>query len=200
MFGIDMFNYGTVLPFRGENVLPFRGENDYATIDDYDGIKYWCIEGEYSGTHEEDGSGTKKLWVNGISDVLDWNNSQVNEHLNGWNGVRYENSIVDVFDFSEEWVEDCTKAKLTVDEQNNGGNGNGNGNGNETCSDTNQETNDDGTCGDCSNGYVLDDDESSANYGNCIEEEVESNDMMLYGGIIGLVGLVVIVSVMKKGG
>jgi hypothetical protein len=47
------------------------------------------------------------------------------------------------------------------------------------CADTNQETNDDGTCGVCLEGYVLDEDEDSDTYEECIEED----NTLLYGGI-----------------
>tara|TARA_B100000287_G_scaffold279583_1_gene263499 strand:- start:34904 stop:35458 length:555 start_codon:yes stop_codon:yes gene_type:complete len=184
MFGIDIFNYG--------NVVQFKGENDYRTIDDYEGIKYWCIEGEY----KDDGSGTKRLWVNGISDVKPPQGKNINDRLNQEtpHGGRYEESIREVFDYDEDWVEDCTKAKQTVDEQNAGENESKN------CSDTNQETKDDGTCGECLDGYVLNDDDSSSDYGKCVEdEEEESDNLILYGSLIGVVGLVVIMGIMRKG-
>ena len=65
------------------------------------------------------------------------------------------------------------------------------------CEDTNQKTNEDGSCGECLEGYVVDDDENSDSYGSCVEESDDENmnDMILYGAI-GLGALVLISSIM----
>ena len=44
-----------------------------------------------------------------------------------------------------------------------------------------------GRCGNCLDGYIVDEDSSSPHYGFCIEEEPTDNTLLYVGG--GLVGL-----------
>jgi hypothetical protein len=66
------------------------------------------------------------------------------------------------------------------------------GGGGSDCSDTHQETKDDGTCGACEEGYVLDEDEASDTYNQCIEED----NLLLYAGI-GVVVIIVGIALFK---
>lgn len=65
-----------------------------------------------------------------------------------------------------------------------------------TCDNLNREQTDaDGSeylCGDCSEGYVLDEDEESDTFGECIEED----NTLLYGGI-AVAGLLVLIAILK---
>jgi len=60
------------------------------------------------------------------------------------------------------------------------------------CAKTNQDTKDDGTCGDCAEGYVLDEDTDSDTLGQCIEED----NTLMYAAIGGA-ALLLLVLVMK---
>jgi len=60
------------------------------------------------------------------------------------------------------------------------------------CSETNQKTNTDGTCGVCLEGYVVDADEDSDTYGECIEED----NLLLYAGI-GVAAILVLILLVK---
>ena len=66
------------------------------------------------------------------------------------------------------------------------------GGGGSDCSDTHQETNTDGTCGACKEGYVLDEDEESDTYNECIED----NSLLLFAGL-GVVALIVGIALFK---
>ncbi len=66
----------------------------------------------------------------------------------------------------------------------------------QTCADLNRvkedEAGSDYLCGDCAEGYILDEDEESETYGQCIEED----NTLLYAGI-GVVGLILAIAILK---
>jgi hypothetical protein len=90
------------------------------------------------------------------------------------------------------FIEDCVKAKQEQNvEGSGGGSGGGSGSDSPKCSDTHQVVNDDGTCGDCEEGYVKDIDSDSDTYGECIEAV---DNTLLYAGIGGAALLLLIVA------
>jgi hypothetical protein len=184
MFGIDNFNYGQTF---------------HAPISDYtdpDDEKYYCIDPDSEYIDE------RVVWINGDNNITDVDGKLINVEIDKlgkqvgriWKvGIRKQ-IIKEWKEQLEEmgFIEDCVKAKQ---EQNVEGSGGGSGGDSPKCSDTNQETNDDGTCGNCIEGYIVDDDENSDSYGSCIEEEEGMDDMMVYG-LLG-VGVVILIALLK---
>ena len=167
MFGVDVFNYGSVFNADGDG--------------DGDAITYFCIDCN-------DKHLNCKVWVNGerrkeVEDKIERAGVE-GDNLRDWiseNNLFLKSNRLGVKMGMQKkylelgYVEDCDLAKKTST------------NSSQDCSDTNQITNNDGTCGGCLEGYETDDD------GNCVE--VEEDKTLIYGAL-GL-GALALIMVMK---
>lgn len=166
MFGVDVFNYGSVFNADGDG--------------DGDAITYFCIDCN-------DKHLNCKVWVNGerqkeVEDKIE--GAGVGEETFDWtieSNFLKINRLGVKMGMQRKYLElgydeDCDLAKKTST------------NSSQDCSDTNQITKNDGTCGGCLEGYETDDD------GNCVE--VEEDDKTLIYGALGL-GALALIMVMK---
>ena len=184
MFGLDAFNYGQTFQ------API---SDYTDPDDE---KYYCIDPDSEIFNE------RVVWINGDNNITDLDGKLVNEEIDRVANQQPAHFTIGLRKISigmwkerlEEmgFIEDCVKAKQ---EQNVGGSGGGGGGNDDNgdspkCSDTNQVVNDDGTCGDCQEGYIKDIDSDSDTYGECIAVD----NTLLYAGIGGAALLLLIVA------
>lgn len=164
MFGVDVFNYGSVFNADGGEDTP-----TYFCIDcddEYLDCEVW-VGGE---RQKEDEKQIKDEWDEHSLGLV---------HINP-NSARMirKLSITSITNKYLElgYVKDCELAKKTSTSSS------------QDCSDTNQITNTDGTCGGCLDGYETDDN------GNCVE--VEEDDKTLIYGALGL-GALALIMVMK---
>ena len=160
MFGVDVFNYGSVFNADGGEDTPtyFCIDCDDENLD----CEVW-VGGERQKEDEkqiEDARG-----YGGELEVLTPNSARVIRKL----------SITNKY-LELGYVKDCELAKKTSTSSS------------QDCSDTNQITKTDGTCGGCLDGYETDDD------GNCVE--VEEDDKTLIYGVLGL-GALALIMIMK---
>ncbi len=179
MFGVDNFNYGQTF---------------HASITDYtdpDDEKYYCIDPDSEYLDE------RVVWINGDNNITDLDGKLVNVEIDkppkmavpDWMMWDYRELMITQWKERLEemgFIEDCVKAKQ---EQNVEGSGGGGGDS-PKCSDTHQVVNDDGTCGDCKEGYVKDIDSDNDTYGECIAVD----NTLLYAGIGGAALLLLIVA------
>jgi hypothetical protein len=172
MFGVDVFNHGHTFALNA----PI---SDYTDPDD---DKYYCIA---HPEHEGDGDAESDLllpgrilWVNGDNNLTDDDGELMNATLNeAAVSLSYGNPFPDLSGYIAlietlhdlGFVKDCTKAKEQQNQSNNNNSNQTNG-GDEPI---------------CEEGYVLDEDEESDTYGECIEED----NLLLYAGI----GVVVVI-------